>query len=151
MFYQIEEVRFIQPDYYQVFSNNREKFNRFNGYRNNCANTVRIFLTLLGYDSSDVTAWADTIRNVGPVSYDPNKLKEGDIVAMGRPGDTWHVGVYLGDGKVLHQSAMRGYNVGAYNDLNAFINDRRGFYFVRPTSSYNKILENQFYAFPAVS
>lgn len=151
MFYQIEEVRFIEPDFYQVFNSNREKFEQYNGRRNNCANTVRTFLSLLGYESTAVTAWADTIRNLGQVIRDPNSLQKGDILAMGHPGDTWHVGVYMGDGKVLHQSAMRGYTVGVYNDLNAFVNSRRGFYAIRPTESYMNLLKNQFYAFPELT
>lgn len=151
MFYQIEEVKIIEPDYYQVFTENQEKFSRFNGYRNNCANTVKTFLSLIGLDTSKVTAWADTVRNLGQVLYDPEKLRKGDVVAMGQPGNTWHVGVYLGDGKVLHQSAMRGYVVGAFNDINAFIRDRRGFYIVRPANSYTDILDGQFYLFPELT
>jgi hypothetical protein len=151
MFYPIEEVRFNEPDYYRVFSENRDKFSKFNGYRNNCANTVRTYLSILGMNAERVTAWADTVRQIGEVFYDPNQLKEGDIVAMGRPGNTWHVGVYLGHGKVLHQSAMRGYVVGAYYDLRSFINDRRGFYAVRPVQSYQNLLKDQFYTFPTLS
>jgi hypothetical protein len=151
MFYQIEDVKFIEPDYYQVFTENRNKFIQFNGYRNNCANTVKTYLSLIGLDTSKVTAWADSVRNLGEVLYDPDKLQEGDVVAMGRPGNTWHVGVYLGEGKILHQSAMRGYVVGVFKDLNAFIRDRRGFYIVRPYNSYNNILQGQFYLFPELT
>jgi hypothetical protein len=151
MFHQIEDVKFIEPDYYQVFNENKNKFHQFNGYHNNCANTVKTYLSLIGLDTSKVTAWADTVRNLGQVLYDPNKLQEGDVVAMGRPGNTWHVGVYLGNGKILHQSAMRGYVVGVFKDLNAFIHDRRGFYIVRPSNFYNDILQGQFYLFPQLT
>ena len=151
MFYTTEEVRFIQPDYYQVFSDNKNRFTRFNGYRNNCSNTVRTFLSLIGMNTERVTAWADSVRKIGDVFYDSNQLKPGDVVAMGRPGDTSHVGVYLGDGKVLHQSAVRGYAVGIFYDLRAFINDRRGFYAVRPRQSYQNLLQVQYYTFPEFS
>lgn len=151
MFYPIEEVKFTEPDYYQVFTENQNKFSQYNGYRNNCANTVRTFLSLIGQNTDNVTAWADTVRNLGQVLYNPEQLQKGDIVAMGRPGDTWHVGVYLGEGKVLHQSAARGYVVGVYNDINAFINYRRGFYIVRPTNSYRDLLDGQYYTFPALT
>lgn len=151
MFALIQEIKFIEPDYYQVFTENRQKFEQFNGYRNNCANTVKTFLSLVDANAQNLTAWADTIRNLGQVHYDPSLLQKGDIVAMGRPGDTWHVGVYFGEGKVLHQSAMRGYIVGVYHDINAFINYHRGFYFVRPTYAYRNILENQFFVAPEFS
>jgi hypothetical protein len=147
MFYQIEEVKFTNPDYHQVVHQNRKYFNRFNGYRNNCSNTVKTFLSLLGLETEYLTAWADTIRNLGPVQYDPSRLKVGDIVAMGRPGDTHHVGVYLGNGEVLHQSTVRGYVVGVYKDLRAFINHRAGFYFVRPNYALREFLEGQYYTF----
>jgi cell wall-associated NlpC family hydrolase len=88
------------------------------------------------------------VRNLGQVIYNPKDLKKGDIVAMGRPGDTWHVGVYFGNQKVLHQSAMRGYTVGVFGDLNAFINYHRGFYIVRP---YINILEEQLFVSPEIS
>lgn len=147
----IEEVRTNQPDFHQVYLEHSTKFNRFDGYRNNCSNTVRKFLSLLGTNVYSVTAWADTIRNLGPINFNPKQLEIGDVVAMGRPGDTWHVGVYFGNNKVLHQSAMRGYRVGVYPDLNAFVNYRRGFYFVRPSYSYQKLLERQFFVAPDIS
>lgn len=147
MFYQIEEVKFIEPDYYQVFNQNRQHFYRFNGYRNNCSNTVKTFLSLLGIENTNLTAWADTIRNLGNAQYNPANLRVGDIVAMGKPGDTHHVGIYLGNGEVLHQSAMRGYSVGVYKDLSAFINHHAGFYFVRPNYALMDILEGQHYTF----
>jgi hypothetical protein len=147
MFYQIEEVKIIEPDLHQVATQNKNSFNKFNGYRNNCSNTVKTFLSLLGLENSNLTAWADTIRNLGPVQYNPSDLKDGDIIAMGRPGDTHHVGVYLGNGQVLHQSSVRGYVVGIYRDLNAFINHHAGFYFVRPNYVLRDILERQYYTF----
>ncbi len=148
MFSLIQDVKIMEPDYHQVYIDNQKQFNRFNGYRNNCANTVRIFLSLLGSNISKVTAWADTVRNLGKVQYNPSNLQKGDIVAMGQPGDTRHVGVYLGDGKVLHQSAMRGYTVGVFKDLQAFVNHRAGFYFVRPEGLPNKFFDPQFYSAP---
>jgi hypothetical protein len=141
----VEEVRFVEPNFEEVFIQNQNAFNKYNGQRNNCSNAVRKFLSLLGINTDRVTAWADTVRNLGKIIYNPNQLQKGDIVAMGIPGDTFHVGVYFGDGKVLHQSAMRGYKVGVFNDINAFINYHRGFYIVRP---FINILENQFFVFP---
>lgn len=151
MFAAIEEVRFNEPDYYQIYIENQNRFNVYNGYRNNCSNTVRKFLSLLGKDASKVTPWADTVRKAGQVLYNPTELQKGDIVAMGVPGDTHHVGIYLGEGKVLHQSAMRGYTVGAYQDLQAFINHRAGFYFVRPKYSVQEVLGDQKFTFPDLS
>jgi len=147
----IEEVKFLQPDFYQVYQNHVHKFNRYHGFRNNCSNTVRTFLSILGANVYDVTAWADTVRKLGPINFDPMVLQIGDVVAMGRPGDTWHVGVYLGEGKVLHQSAMRGYRVGVYSDLNAFVNYPRGFYFVRPSYGNQNYFDNQFFNAPDIS
>jgi hypothetical protein len=141
----VEEVRLVEPNFEEVFIQNQNAFNKYNGQRNNCSNAVRKFLSLLGINTDRVTAWADTVRNLGKIIYNPNQLQKGDIVAMGIPGDTFHVGVYFGDGKVLHQSAMRGYKVGIFNDINAFINYHRGFYIVRP---FINILENQFFVFP---
>jgi hypothetical protein len=151
MFAVLEEVRFNEPDYYQVYLENQNRFKVYNGYRNNCSNTVRKFLSLLGKDVSKVTPWADTVRKAGLVLYNPTELQKGDIVAMGVPGDTHHVGIYLGEGKVLHQSAMRGYAVGAYQDLQAFINHRAGFYFVRPNYSVQEFLGDQKFTFPELS
>ena len=147
MYLESEEVRFHSPTFEQIFIENRDAFKRYNGYRNNCSNVVRRFLSLLSINTDKVTPWADTVRNLGKVIYNPKYLKKGDIVAMGVPGDTWHVGVYFGDRKVLHQSAMRGYTVGVFEDLNAFINYHRGFYIVRP---YINLLEDQFYTFPDI-
>lgn len=147
----IQDINLLEPDYHQVYVENRNKFRNFNGTPNNCSNTVRTFLSLLGVNIDNVTAWADTVRNLGQVLYNPSQLKRGDIVAMGRPGDTWHVGVYLGENQVLHQSAMRGYKVGVYNDIRAFINYRRGFYIVRPSYQHREILDGQFFTAPAFS
>lgn len=144
----VEEVRFQSLDFEQIFIKNQDAFKRYNGYRNNCSNAVRRFLSLLGINTKKITPWADTVRNIGTIIKNPDKLQKGDIVAMGIPGDTWHVGVYLGDQKVLHQSAMRGYTVGVFDDLNAFINYRRGFYIVRP---HVNILEEQLFVSPEIS
>jgi hypothetical protein len=143
----IEEVRLNEPNFEEIFIHNKNAFSKYNGYRNNCSNAVRKFLSLLRIDTNKVTPWADTVRNLGQVIYNPKELQKGDVVAMGRPGDTWHVGVYFGEGKVLHQSAMRGYTIGVFNDINAFINYHRGFYIVRP---YSNILENQIFVSPEI-
>ncbi len=144
----VEEVRLVEPNFEEVFIQNQNAFNKYNGQRNNCSNAVRKFLSLLGINTDRVTAWADTVRNLGKIIYNPNQLQKGDIVAMGIPGDTFHVGVYFGDGKVLHQSAMRGYKVGIFNDINAFINYHRGFYIVRP---HTNILKDQFFISPELT
>lgn len=119
-------------DFLRYYAENSTRFSKFNGYRDNCSRTVKKYLSLLGLETPTLTAWADTVRTLGTVEYNPAFLQPGDIVAMGRPGDTWHVGVYMGDGRVLHQSRSRGYTVGVYNDLHAFINHRVGFYYIRP-------------------
>jgi hypothetical protein len=147
MYPNIEEVRLHNPSFEQIFIENKNAFKKYNGYMNNCANTVKKFFSLLGVDTGKITPWADTIRNIGTVIRNPKELKKGDIVAMGKPGDTWHVGVYFGDGKVLHQSAARGYTVGVFNDINAFINHRRGFYIVRPQVNF---LEEQSFVAPSI-
>lgn len=151
MYALLQEVRPVETDFYQIYSENQNHFYSYNGYRNNCSNTVRTFLSLLGKDASQITPWADTVRKAGQVLYNSKELQKGDIVAMGVPGDTHHVGIYLGNGKVLHQSAMRGYRVGAYYDLHAFINHRAGFYFVRPKYPFREILKDQFYISPELS
>jgi hypothetical protein len=148
MYPSTEEIRSYEINFDQIFIENKNVFKKYNGYRNNCSNTVRKFFSLLGVNTDKVTGWADTVRNLGQVIYNPMDLKKGDIVAMGRPGDTWHVGIYFGNGRVLHQSAMRGYTIGIFNDINAFINYRRGFYIVRP---YSNILETQFFVSPGIS
>jgi hypothetical protein len=148
MFFETVEHLNQTPNFEQLFINNEYHFKKYNGRKNNCSNAVRRFLSILGINTEKITPWADTVRNLGQVIYDPNQLKKGDIVAMGRPGDTWHVGVYFGGGKVLHQSAMRGYKVGIFDDINAFINYHRGFYIVRP---YINVLEDQFYSSPDIS
>jgi len=151
MFAILQEVKPVETDFYQIYTENKNHFYSFNGYRNNCSNTVRTFLSLLGKDVSQITPWADTVRKAGQVLYNPRELQKGDIVAMGIPGDTHHVGIYMGDGKVLHQSAMRGYVVGVFHDLNAFIKHRIGFYFVRPNYPVQEVLKDQFYTFPELS
>ena len=143
----VDDVRYHPPNLEQVFIENKNLFSRFNGRKNNCSNTVALFLSKIGIDDDKITPFADTVRNVGPVIYDPKQLKKGDIVAMGRPGDTWHVGVYFGEGRVLHQSAVRGYKVGIFNDISAFTNHHRGFYIVRP---YSNILEEQLFVAPSI-
>jgi cell wall-associated NlpC family hydrolase len=142
----IEEVKILEPDFYLTYNRIKSKFNYYDGYRNNCSNTVKTFLSESGVDVSKVTAYADTVRNLGKIQFNPNLLQIGDIVAMGSPGDTWHVGVYMGNNKVLHQSASRGYTVGIYNDLHAFINHRSGFYYVRPNYPIQYILDDFFVA-----
>jgi hypothetical protein len=148
MYPSTEEIRSYEINFDQIFIENKNVFKKYNGYRNNCSNTVRKFFSLLGVNTDKVTGWADTVRNLGQVIYNPMDLKKGDIVAMGKPGNTWHVGIYFGNGRVLHQSAMRGYTIGIFNDINAFINYRRGFYIVRP---YSNILETQFFVSPGIS
>lgn len=133
------EVNFLQ-----YYLDNKLKFKRFNFRRNNCSNTVKEFLNVIGIFTPTLTPWADTVRTLGGVSFSPKDLQPGDIVAMGRPGDTHHVGIYMGGNKVLHQSGSRGYVVGVYNDLNAFINHKMGFYSVRPDYSpvFQKTVES---------
>lgn len=142
------EVQIIEERFVEKFQRMQNIFNYYDGHRNNCSRVVKKFLANVGVDVSPVTPWADTVRNLGPVQYNAFHLQEGDVVAMGRPGNTRHVGVYLGGGKVLHQSAVRGYRVGAYKDLNAFVNSRHGFYFVRP--NYRQILEDQIFIAPEI-
>jgi len=142
----VEEVKILESDFHLTYNRIRSKFNYYDGYRNNCSNTVKTFLSEIGINVSGITAYADTVRNLGKIHYNPNLLKVGDIIAMGKPGDTWHVGVYMGDNKVLHQSASRGYKVGIYDDLYAFINHHSGFYYVRPDYPVLYIMDDYFIA-----
>ena len=119
----------------EEFYSNKTRFFKYDFRRNNCSNVVKEFLSLLGIPTPKLTPWADTIRHLGEIKRNPWDLQVGDVVAMGRPGDTHHVGVYMGNGKVLHQSGVRGYRVGIFEDLRAFVNHRAGFYFVRPDYS----------------
>jgi cell wall-associated NlpC family hydrolase len=109
---------------------------RFNGVANMCAESVKAFYKSLGVSLPGVTAWADTVRKAGTVMKDWSKLKPGDIVATGRPGDTSHVGVYTGGNNVFHQSASRGLSAGNYPDLNYF---KQGGYFVRPNTTSSQL------------
>jgi len=142
----VEEVKLLETDFYSSYNRIKSQFNYYDGYRNNCSNVVRKFLSEIGVDVSKVTPYADTVRNLGLIRFNTKDLEIGDVVAMGRPGDTWHVGVYMGLNKVLHQSASRGYKIGIYNDLTAFIHHRAGFYFVRPTYPVRYILREHFIA-----
>jgi len=142
----IEEVRMVETDFYSSYNRIKSKFNYYDGYKNNCSNVVKKFLFETGVNVSKLSPYADTIRNLGSVKSNRMNLQAGDVVAMGRPGDTWHVGVYMGGSKVLHQSASRGYKVGIYNDLNAFLNHRAGFYYVRPSYPVRYILHEHFVA-----
>jgi tape measure domain-containing protein len=105
---------------------------KFNGIANMCSESVKAFYKSLGVTLPGVTAWADTVRTAGETMTDWSKLKAGDIVATGRPGDTPHVGVYTGGENVFHQSRKRGLKAGNYPDLNYF---KQGGYFVRPNAS----------------
>ena len=145
------EIQIIENNFVEKFQQIQNKFNYYDGYRNNCSRVVKKFLASVGANAAPITPWADTVTKIGPIHYSHKFLKEGDVVAMGRPGNTHHVGVYLGDGKVLHQSAVRGYKVGAFNDLAAFVNSRHGFYFVRPSYNNQQILEDQFFIAPEIA
>lgn len=145
------DVQIIENRFYEQFRQNEHRFNYYDGYRNNCARIVKKFLATSGLKVDHITAWADTVRKIGPVQFNSALVQPGDVVAMGRPGDTHHVGVYLGRSLVLHQSAARGYKVGAFPDLAAFVNSRHGFYYVRPSYENQKILEYQFYIAPEVA
>jgi len=104
---------------------------KFTGVANMCSESVKAFYGSLGITLPGVTAWADTVRKAGTVMTDFNKIKPGDILATGRPGDTPHVGVYTGGQNVFHQSKSRGLKAGNYPDLNSF----KGGYFVRPNAA----------------
>ena len=104
---------------------------KFTGVANMCSESVKAFYGSLGITLPGVTAWADTVRKAGIVMTDFNKIKPGDILATGRPGDTPHVGVYTGGQNVFHQSKSRGLKAGNYPDLNSF----KGGYFVRPNAA----------------
>ena len=105
---------------------------RFNGIANMCSESVKAFYKSLGISLPGVTAWADTVRNAGTVMKDWSKLRPGDIVATGRPGDTPHVGVATGGNNVFHQSGSRGLRAGNYPDLDYF---KQSGYFVRPNAT----------------
>jgi tape measure domain-containing protein len=104
---------------------------KFAGVANMCSESVKAFYKSLGITLPGVTAWADTVRKAGTVMRDWSKLKPGDIVATGRPGDTPHVGVYTGENNVFHQSRSRGLRAGNFPDLDYF---KQSGYFVRPSS-----------------
>ena len=142
----IQEVKIQEIDFHLTYNKIKSKFNYYDGYRNNCSNIVKKFLSETGVDVSQLTAYADTVRTLGPIQYSIKNLQIGDVVAMGRPGDAWHVGVYMGENKVLHQSASRRYKVGIYNDLNAFHTHHVGFYYVRPSYPVRYILREHFIA-----
>jgi len=108
-----------------------DEASKFTGIANMCAESVKAFYHSLGISLPGVTAWADTVRNAGTVIRDFSKIRPGDIVATGQPGDTPHVGVYTGGNNVFHQSASRGYVAGNYPDLDFF----KGGYLVRPNAA----------------
>jgi lambda family phage tail tape measure protein len=124
----------------QQLSNATAAASKFTGIANMCSESVKTFYKSLGISLPGVTAWADTVRNAGTVMRDWSKLKPGDIVATGRPGDTPHVGVYTGGSNVFHQSRRRGLQAGNYPDLDYF---RSGGYFVRPSAMGGKLPAGQ--------
>lgn len=142
----VEEVKLLETDFYSTYNRIKSKFNYYDGYRNNCSNVVKTFLSGVGVNISKITPYADTIRNLGLIQFNIKNLEVGDVIAMGRPGDTRHVGVYMGFNQVLHQSASRGYKVGIFNDLNAFYNHYAGFYYVRPSYPVRYIISQHFVA-----
>ena len=110
--------------------------NRFTGIANQCAEAVKSFYKSLGVELPGVTAWADTVRKAGVIMTDFSKIKPGDIVAKGKPGDTSHVGVFTGGDSVFHQSARRGLKAGNFPDLGYF---KQGGYFVRPSGMMGQL------------
>jgi tape measure domain-containing protein len=108
-----------------------QEASKFTGIANMCSESVKAFYKSLGITLPGVTAWADTVRKAGTVMTDFSKIKVGDIVAAGTPGQTAHVGVYTGGQNVFHQSASRGLRAGNYPDLNYF----KSGYFVRPNAA----------------
>jgi phage-related minor tail protein len=110
--------------------------NKFTGIANQCAEAVKSFYNSLGVELPGVTAWADTVRKAGVVMTDFSKIKPGDIVAKGKPGDTSHVGVFTGGDNVFHQSANRGRKAGNFPDLGYF---KQGGYFVRPSGMMGQL------------
>jgi hypothetical protein len=110
--------------------------NKFTGIANQCAEAVKSFYNSLGVELPGVTAWADTVRKAGVVMTDFSKIKPGDIVAKGKPGDTSHVGVFTGGDNVFHQSANRGRKAGNFPDLGYF---KQGGYFVRPSGKIGQL------------
>jgi hypothetical protein len=150
MLFLIEEVKLLETDFYLTYNRIKSKFNYYHGYKNNCSNVVKKFLTEFGVDVKKLTPYADTIRNLGTPKSRIDELQFGDIVAMGRPGNTRHVGVYMGSNNVLHQSASRGYKVGIYRDLRAFTNYYSGFYYVRPMYPVQYLLRQQHFTAPDI-
>ncbi len=146
MLFTVEEVKIPETDFYLTYNRIKSKFNYYDGYRNNCSNVVKTFLSEIGVNVVKLTPYADTVKNLGLIQFNIKNLEVGDVVAMGRPGDTWHVGIYMGLNKVLHQSASRGYRVGIYNDLSAFVNHHAGFYYVRPIYPVRYLLHENFVA-----
>ena len=108
-----------------------QEASKFTGIADMCSESVKAFYKSLGITLPGVTAWADTVRKAGTVMTDFSKIKAGDIVAAGTPGQTAHVGVYTGGQNVFHQSASRGLRAGNYPDLNYF----KSGYFVRPNAA----------------
>ena len=112
---------------------------KWDGGKNNCANVVKDYGSVIGIDTSMMNATADSAKKAGTVMTDFSLLKAGDIVGWsgGKQFGDEHVGVYLGDGKVFHQSSSRGLKSGAYPDLEYF-KSKQGAYFVRPFSLNQK-------------
>ena len=65
----IEEVKIQEIDFYLSYNRIKSKFNYYDGYRNNCSNIVKKFLSETGVDVSQLTAYADTVRTLGPIQY----------------------------------------------------------------------------------
>ena len=106
---------------------------KFDGGKNNCANVVKAYGSVLGIDTSMMNATADSSKKAGTVMTNFSQLKAGDIIGWsgGSGFGDEHVGVYLGEDKVFHQSSSRGLKSGAYPDLEYF-KSKKGAYFVRP-------------------
>ena len=129
----LNQVQSAQTDIFSTSQLNTatQAAGKFTGVANMCSESVKAFYGSLGITLPGVTAWADTVRKAGTVMTDFNKIKPGDILATGKPGDTPHVGVYTGGQNVFHQSKSRGLKAGNYPDLDSF----KGGYFVRPNAA----------------
>jgi len=106
---------------------------RYNGVRNMCANMVKVAGTKLGFNTDMMDGKANSAKLAGTLITDHSQIKVGDIVGWdktNRHGDE-HVGIYVGNGEVLHQSASNGYRAGIYPHYSYF-KSQRGFYIIRP-------------------
>lgn len=99
-------------------------FKDVNDQANNCAKVVNVFAKSLGISTNGATDLANSFQKVG-VNIDKSKIKAGDILINSRGKGSnqagGHVGMYLGDDKVLQATQKAFDNISTTKEQKAAI------------------------------